>query len=141
MTDERLEVRELTTDAEWDEAVPIIRQLWGDADEAFVRSWREEDDYHLFGGYREGELRAVAGISVQRVLHHVRHAWVHDLVVDEAHRSRGYGADLLAFVEEWAEERDCEYVALATIAGNDDALRFYEDEGYERWGNVVQREL
>jgi GNAT superfamily N-acetyltransferase len=141
MTDERLEVRELTTDAEWDEAVPVLRQLWSDADDEFVRSWREEDGYHLFGLDAGTELVGVAGVSVQRVLHHARHAWVHDLVVRETYRSEGYGADLLAFVEEWAGERDCEYVALATIAGNDDALRFYEDEGYERWGNVVQREL
>jgi hypothetical protein len=81
-------VRELTTDAEWDAAVPLLRQLWSDADPAFVRSWREEDGYHLFGLYDGGE-----------------------------------------------------YAALANRLGNDDALRFYEDEGLERWGYVVEREL
>lgn len=135
------DVRKLTTDQEWDEAVPVLRQLWGDADESFVRSWREEEHYHLFGLYDAGELVGVVGVSVQRVLHHVRHAWVHDLVVREAHRSQGYGTELLRFAEGWAEDRDCEYVALATIAGNDDALRFYEAEGYDRWGDVVEREL
>lgn len=140
-------VRELTTDAEWDAAVPLLRQLWSDADPAFVRSWREEDDYHLFGLSADGDaagtepLVGVAGVSVQRVLHHRRHAWVHDLVVDEARRSEGFGAELLAFVDRWARERDCEYVALANHLDNEDALAFYEDAGLERWGYVVEREL
>jgi GNAT superfamily N-acetyltransferase len=139
MTDTR--VQELTTEAEWTAALPILRQLWTDADEEFVRSWADEDDYRLFGLLSDGNLVAVAGISIQRVLHHARHAWIHDFVVDEAHRGQGYGAELLDFVESWAEERDCEYVALAVRDGNDDALRFYEAEGMERWGHVVETDL
>ncbi|NHN57900.1 GNAT family N-acetyltransferase [Halorussus sp. JP-T4] len=151
-------VEELTTEAEWTAALPILRQLWTDADESFVRSWADEDDYRLFGLFvgtddpdtssvvgepreSDGELVAVAGVSVQRVLHHARHAWIHDFVVAEAHRGQGYGADLLGFVESWAEDRDCEYVALAVRNGNDDALGFYEAEGMERWGSVVETEL
>ena len=141
-------VEELTTDAEWDAAVPVLRQLWSHEDAAFVRSWREEDDYRLYGLYPGGDaapdpddLVAVAGVSVQRVLHHRRHAWIHDLVVDEDHRGEGHGTTLLAWIEEWADERDCEYVALANRRGNDDALAFYEDAGLERWGYVVETEL
>jgi GNAT superfamily N-acetyltransferase len=141
-------VEELETEAEWADALPILRQLWTDASEEFVRSWADEEEYRLFGLFVEAdsssrteELVAVAGISVQRVLHHARHAWVHDFVVDEAHRGQGYGAELLSFVESWAEERDCEYVGLAVVDGNDDALDFYEGEGMEEWGSVVETEL
>jgi GNAT superfamily N-acetyltransferase len=166
-------VRELTTDAEWDAAVPLLGQLWSDADPAFIRSWREEDDYRLFGlsvvdgGTNSADgtngadgvdgvsgaddvdgsngdpdtLVGVVGVSIQRVLHHRRHAWVHDLVVDEPRRSEGLGAELLAFVERWADERDCEYVALANRLDNEGALSFYEAEGMERWGYVVEQEL
>jgi len=98
-------VERLTSDEQWDEAVPIIRQLWSHESGDFVRSWREEEEYELYGYYvREGredrELVAVAGLSIQRVLHHRRHAWVHDFVVDEAHRGEGHGAALLAWIEE-----------------------------------------
>lgn len=140
-------VRELTTDAEWDAAVPVLRQLWTDADESFVRAWREEADYHLLGLFvgggedASGDLVAVAGVSVQRVLHHARHAWIHDFVVREAVRGEGHGSDLLAATEDWARDRDCEYVALAVREGNDDALGFYEAGGMDRWGHVVEREL
>jgi GNAT superfamily N-acetyltransferase len=136
-------VRELDTDADWDRAVPILGQLWRDADESFVRSFRAEPDYRLFGLFvgDEDTLVAVAGVSVQRVLHHARHAWVHDLVVDEPVRGEGHGAALLGAVEDWARERDCEYVALAVRDGNDEARRFYEREGLAEWGRVLEREL
>jgi len=139
-------VERLTSDEQWDEAVPIIRQLWSHEDEAFVRSWRDEEDYQLYGYSVDGEgggrdLVAVAGLSVQRVLHHRRHAWVHDFVVDEAHRGEGHGAALLAWIEDWAADRNCEYVALANVLDNDDALSFYEDNGMETWGYVVEKEL
>ncbi|QLH80372.1 GNAT family N-acetyltransferase [Halosimplex pelagicum] len=148
------EVRELATDEEWDEAVPILRQLWNHADDAFVREWREEDDYRLFGLYEvdgadaESEatgggetLVAVAGVSIQRVLHHERHLWVHDFVVDEPRRGEGLGGELLDRLAEWASERDCAHLSLACRAGNDDGRSFYESEGLDAWGQVLEREL
>ena len=61
-------VTELTADAEWDAAVPLLRQLWSDADEAFVRSWREEEEgYRLFGLY-EGEGSETWGYVVETEL-------------------------------------------------------------------------
>jgi hypothetical protein len=40
------------------------------------------------------------------VIHHERGCWVHDLVVDEAHRGDGHGEALLDALGEWADERD-----------------------------------
>ncbi len=134
-------VAELATDEEWAAAVPILGQLWTDADDAEIRSWREEGDYRLFGLFADGDLAAVAGVSIQRVLHHARHLWIHDFVVAETHRGEGYGQALLTWLEEWADERDCEYVALAVIDGNDEALQFYESCGMDEWGSVVEAEL
>lgn len=169
-------VRELDGDAEWKAAVPVLRELWTDADDAFVKSFRDEPDYHVLGAYRPtpandpsdpsdsggsssssdsggssgssdgtceiaSELVAVAGVSVQRVLHHARHAWVHDLVVTEPARGEGVGAALLDGVESWARARECEYVALAVRDRNDDAKAFYDAEGMTEWGSVYEREL
>lgn len=134
-------VTRLTTDDEWDEAVPVLQQLWTDHDESFVRSFRDEEGYHLLGRYADGTLVAVAGVSIQRVLHHVRHAWIHDFVVDEDNRRAGHGEALLSHVESWARERDCEYVALALRDGNDAGREFYETLDVEQWGAVMEKEL
>jgi len=145
-----MRVDELTTDEQWDEAVAVLHQLWSHEDESFVRGFRDEEGYRAFGLYDDvdasdgdagGTLVAVAGISIQRVLHHRRHAWIHDLVVEGELRGNGYGAELLDWIENWARERECEYVALANVLDNDDGLSFYEDNGMERWGYVVETEL
>lgn len=143
-----MRVEELTDDEQWDAAVDVLLQLWSHEDETFVRGFRDEEEYRPFGLYDgvgdgDGEERlvAVAGVSIQRVLHHRRHAWIHDLVVDEPHRGEGYGAALLEWLEGWAEEQDCEYLALANVLDNDDGLAFYEREGMETWGYVVETEL
>lgn len=136
-----MDTRELTSDAERRAAVTILRQLWSERDPADVFAWTGDDDYHLFGGHVDGELVGVAGVVLTNVLHHARHAWLYDLVVDEAHRGEGYGTELVNFVEEWAAARDCERVALASPREKERTHRFYEELEYERWGYVVEREL
>jgi GNAT superfamily N-acetyltransferase len=145
--------RELASDAEWEAAIPLLRQLWTDTDPETIPGWREAADYRLFGRYptdgtsggsaerRRERPVAVAGVSVRRVLHHARHAWVHDFVVEASRRREGHGAALLAGLKRWARERDCEYLALATPLDNEAALAFYDDCGLERWGYVIETDL
>lgn len=133
-------VRELATDAEWDEAVPILGQLWTEKPEAEIRAWRrDEAEYRLLGLYDGDDLVGVAGLYCQVVLHHERTGWIHDLVVDEPRRGEGYGEALLDAATEWARERGCETVALVSALDNDEATRFYEDVGMERFGHVFER--
>lgn len=136
-----MEIRELRTEAERREAVPILRQLWTDRDPAAVLEWTGDEDYHCFGGFADGQLLAVAGVLLATHLHHQPLAWLYDLVVDEPHRGEGYGADVVAFVEDWASERECEAVALASPTEKADTHAFYEAAGYERWGYVIEKRL
>jgi GNAT superfamily N-acetyltransferase len=136
-----MDVRELTDDSDRREAVPILRQLWDDAAPEDVLEWTGDDGYHLFGGFVDDELVGVAGVLVVGVLHHARHAWLYDLVVDGPRRGEGRGSDLVAFVERWADERDCESVALASPLAKDDVHDYYEELNYEKWGYVVEKEL
>lgn len=136
-----MDVRELTAEDDRRRAVPILRQLWTDAEPDEVLAWTGDDEYHLFGGFRGAELVGVAGVLVADVLHHARHAWLYDLVVDEEYRGAGYGTDLVTFVEEWATERDCAAVALASPLSKERVHEYYEERGYERWGYVVEKRL
>lgn len=136
-----MDVRELTDETCRRAAVPILQQLWTDADEDDVLEWTGAEGYHLLGGFVEDELVAVAGVLEAGFLHHVRHAWLYDLVVDERRRGEGYGRALVEFVEEWASEREYEYVSLASPLANDGVHEFYEGQGYEKWGYVVEKEL
>lgn len=134
-------VERLTTGEQWEEAAGLLGQLWSEKTDREIRGWRETEGYRLFGCFAGEALVAVAGVSIQRVLHHVRHVWIHDFVVEEERRRDGYGTELLDAVESWARERDCEYVALALRAGNDSAGQFYREQGLDRWGDVLEKPL
>jgi GNAT superfamily N-acetyltransferase len=134
-------IRELETEPQRRRAVPILRQLWSDATPAEVFSWTGDDDYHLFGRFADGDLVAVAGVVTCELLHHARHAWLYDLVVDEPVRGRGHGTALVDHVEEWAADRDCEYVALASPAEKTTVHEYYEGRDYRKWGYVIEKEL
>lgn len=145
-----MEIRKLETEAERETAVPVLRQLWTDRDPDEVLAWTGEDDYHLFAAYdpNAGTVDTdhetpvgVAGVLVAGLLHHARHAWLYDLVVDEPRRGEGAGTALVDHVETWARERDCESVALASPLAKADTHAFYETQDYERWGYVIERDL
>ena len=136
-----MDIEQLVTEADRREAVPILQQLWTDATTEEILDWTGADGYFLFGGFDDSELVGVAGVLDQEFLHHARHAWLYDLVVDEPRRGRGYGTELLEFVEEWATGRGCEYVALASPLAKKGIHQYYEDRRYEKWGYVIEKEL
>lgn len=140
-----MEIRELETRSEWREAYPIVKQLHTDLDEATYLDRLPEmttDGYRLFAGVVGGEIVALAGVGIEINMYYGRHLWVYELITDVEHRSRGYGLELLSFVEEWAERKGCGLVALSSGIQREDAHRFYEDRaGMERASYVYKRPL
>jgi len=140
------QIEELTAESDLREAYPVMDQLRPVGEEAFldlVEGMRASEDYRLFA-LRDGpddEIRALAGLAVGVTLYHGRHVWVHDLVVDEPYRGEGYGSRLLAWVEDWADARDCSRVELASGLWRDDAHEFYEQNGMERYCYTFKTEL
>lgn len=83
----------------------------------------------------------VAGVNVQTAIHHERSLWIHDFVVDEAHRDEGYGEAMLAALEDRGDELGCDHVALVCATDNDEAAAFYEHVGMEAFGTVYELDL
>ena len=71
-----------------------------------------------------------------------RRCWLQDLVVTSSRRSEGIGRLLLEAATDWARQRGCTHLELASGAGRRDAHRFYSREGmaqgmvYTRWMDV-----
>ena len=140
-----MEIRELETRSEWLDAYPVMVQLRTDLDERSYLDYLHEmttDGYRLFAGVVDGEIVALAGVGVRVNMYYGRHLWVYELITDADHRSRGYGLELLSFVEGWAERRGCELVALSSGVQREDAHRFYEERAaMERASYVYKRPL
>ncbi len=79
----------------------------------------------------EGEVRAIA---LWRVFETTYCGWrleIEDLVSDEAHRSKGYGAAMLRWLDSRAKAFGCPTLTLVSGTHRKRAHRFYFREGYE----------
>lgn len=66
-------------------------------------------------------------------------AWIPDLIVSEAERSRGAGASLLAAAEELARERGCWGISLESATWRTRAHAFYLREGWKDTGKAFTK--
>jgi GNAT superfamily N-acetyltransferase len=137
------DIRELTTEAGWRAAFPVLRELRDHLTEGtyleYLREMREEG-YRLFGLYEGEDVVAVAGAGIRTNFYNGRHLFVYDLVTRPDRRSEGHGGELMAFLDEWARERDCESLTLESGLWREDAHRFYEDRlGMERYCYTFKR--
>ena len=58
----------------------------------------------------------------------------HTLVVDPAAKGKGYGRQMVAFYEQYAEEHRCPYLRMDTNAINTRARALYKSLGYKEIG-------
>ena len=65
--------------------------------------------------------------------------WLQDLVVTSSHRGRGVGARLIGAASEWARERGCTHLELASGDGRKDAHRFYRVQGMSQSYNFTKQ--
>jgi len=54
-----------------------------------------------------------------------------NLAIDEDHRNRGYGTEVIERVKELARECGCDHIKVSCEWHNDGARRFYRDTGFQ----------
>ena len=65
--------------------------------------------------------------------------WLQDLIVTSSHRGVGVGAKLLDAASEWARDRACTHLELASGEGRKDAHRFYRGQGMSQSYNFTKQ--
>ena len=141
-----MQIQELTTLEQWREAYPVMHELRLDLNQGDYLDLLKvmiTEAYRMFALRDDAnEIVALAGIAVLTNFYYGRHVWVYDLVTAGAARSRGYGAQLLGFVEELAREEKCQTIALSSGMQRVDAHRFYLDKmNYTKHGFVFTKVL
>lgn len=121
-------------DPRWDEAFPVLLQLRPHLDrptfEAVHRAGASQGLTFTAAFHADGRCLGVAGWRVVDTTSVVRRLYVDDLVVDDAVRSAGVGAALLAHLEERGRALGCHVIDLDSGNHRVDAHRFYRREGY-----------
>lgn len=139
-----LTVRECVSDAELRAAWPVMRQLRGHLDEAaFLAAVRLQrpSGYRVYVGERAGRAVAAMGLRPQANLFLGLHLYVDDLVTDEAERSTGCGAAMIAFAEDLARRWGCAALRLDSGMQRVRAHAFYERIGLPKTGFTFAKPL
>lgn len=97
---------------------------------ARMRELRASDGLRLLALRDDGLVRAVASYRVMNMLYCGRLLYVDDLATDEAARSHGYGARLIARLKEEARAQGCTQIQLISHVKREHAHRFYFREGF-----------
>jgi GNAT superfamily N-acetyltransferase len=121
-----------TTDTEIAACYPVMRELRPHiAEEQFLSRVRRQEGagYRLAFVQAPDGVVAVAGFRVGESLSWGRFLYIDDLVTSPTHRSKGYGASLLAWLKGWAAKEGCSQMHLDSGIQRKDAHRFYEREG------------
>lgn len=88
------------------------------------------EGYRLAYLEHEGEIVSVAGFRVMSVLWSGKTLYVDDLITDEAMRSHGFGAWMIAWLTARAREEGCDTFSLDSGTHRQDAHAFYFRQGF-----------
>lgn len=138
-------IRELTTEADWTKAIEVLSELRSEAKDANILNEREslmQRGYKMYGLFEAETLVCMAGIILQPHITRKNDFWVHDLVTLEAARSKGYGEQIMRFLEQEARKLGCSRLSVHTRTNRDRAQNFYQNHlGYDRYAIVFQQDL
>lgn len=138
-------IKELVTKEEILEGFQVMSELRThlDVDRYFeLFEVMKREGYKLFALYNQEQIVAVTGLIVLTNFYNGKHVYVYDLVTAASARSKGFGEELLSYVEKWAAKQGCETVALSSGLARVDAHRFYREKmNYEQPSLVFTKSL
>jgi ribosomal protein S18 acetylase RimI-like enzyme len=85
----------------------------------------------LYIGEADRERIGWIWLALPGVANHPDTAWVYNVVVDAAHRGKGYGRGLMLAAERELVERGVSRLGLNVFGTNKTAIRLYERLGYQ----------
>lgn len=125
-------IKELLTEQQWLEAFPVMKQLRTHLDETsyveLIQQAVESEGYKMFALFERDTIVAAVGFMPMITLYNGKYIWICDLVTAAEHRSKGYGQQLLSYVENWSKDKGYYIVSLSSGLQRLDAHRFYEEK-------------
>jgi GNAT superfamily N-acetyltransferase len=107
-----------------------LRPMLRDADDFVARVQAQQvEGYQIAILEDDGQVCAVAGFRVQKILVSGLTLYVDDLVTGVSFRSRGYGKTMLDWLIAYARQRGCETFSLDSGTQRHEAHAFYFREG------------
>lgn len=127
-------VRLAETDTEFEKCAEVLLQLRSSfTREALLEQIGEQQrqGYRLAYVESDSNVICIAGFRIGLNLAWGKHLYVDDLVTAEAHRSKGAGAKMIAWLKDYARQMGCGQLHLDSGVQRHAAHRFYLREGFD----------
>ncbi len=137
-------IREARTDEDYYRAYPLIRQLLTNLDMQLYTSRMfvaRATGYRMFIAESGTDMVGVVGIVPNYNLHDGFSMYLEQIIVDEKHRGKGYGKELVAFAEARAREEGCKILELDADYDAEVGMGMYEKMGFKRYGYCYEKRL
>lgn len=139
-------IRILTQKSEMLPLFPLIHQLSPQVSEAEYATLLDgmlERDYRMAAVFDDecGECLGLSGYWIGVKIYSGKYLEMDNVVVGEAHRSRGIGKLLCDFLLDLARREGCRMAMLDAYRENEKAHAFYEREGFVKRGYHFLKKL
>jgi len=124
-------IKELKSDSDIARALPIMSQLRPTFKDPnvfteIIKRLNQNYGYRLIAIVNpSGQIMAVAGFRISECLSYGKNLYIDDLVTDNEARSKGYGKQLLRWLEKEAKKENCSELHLDSGVQRHQAHRFY----------------
>ncbi len=97
--------------------------------------------YEIAALKQDNQILAIMGYRILYDYVHGKHCYIDDLVSSEPQRSKGYGAELLKYAEQFAQSNGCTGLRLCTGIENERGKNFYEKNGWNLRAIVYKKKV
>ncbi len=138
-----MQMREIKL-TELEDAFKIVQELKIGLDyneyEDIVYEMRHQD-YKMYGVYEKEKLVCYCGFSILTNLYYKRHLYVYELITPQKSRGLGYASEMLRYINDLANINNCDNIVLNSSLKRDNALRYYENRGFEEVSKIFLKTL
>jgi len=132
-----IQIRESKTE-DFDSIVVLLRQLWpgkpvdpNSLRKVYGRALVSDRQVYICAIF-DHQVVGFGSLTIKSNLWSEAYVgYVDEMVVDEAHRDRGIGTQILDHLISWARERGCNRIELDSAFHRKDAHAFYERRGFQ----------
>ena len=129
-----LNIRKCTKE-DADSIFKIICQLEGenpsrdDFNKVFFSNLEKPEIYYIIAEFNS-KIIGFASMHIQQLLHHTGNvAEIEELFIDPFYRNRGYGEELLSYLRDIAENKNCKHFEISCNVVRDKAYDFFSNRG------------
>jgi ribosomal protein S18 acetylase RimI-like enzyme len=124
--------------------LPLIQLLNpGLEEQVLLDRMRQMPDYgyHCVGVFQGDKLVGCCGFWILMKYYAGKHLEPDNVMIHPDYRNLGLGEKMIAFVEQFAREQDCEALELNVYVSNLAGQRFWTRQGFNTIGHHMQKKL